>query len=122
MKFDLKNLSRKELEKLQRDVSKALERVGEQEKKAALDAAEKAARAHGFSLKELTGAKTAGAAAQKPPASKPAGKKSGDGRAKVAPKFRNPADPEQTWSGRGRKPKWVEAHIAAGGSMDDVRL
>jgi DNA-binding protein H-NS len=41
---------------------------------------------------------------------------------KVAPKYRNPANAEETWAGRGRKPKWVEAHLAAGGSMDDVKI
>ena len=55
MKFDLKNMSRKELEKLKGDIEKALEKVGEREMKAALEAAEKAAAAHGFSLSQLTG-------------------------------------------------------------------
>jgi DNA-binding protein H-NS len=27
----------------------------------------------------------------------------------VAPKYRNPADPGQTWSGRGKKPGWFVA-------------
>lgn len=31
-----------------------------------------------------------------------AGKKSS-----VAPKYRNPANPEQTWSGRGKRPHWL---------------
>jgi DNA-binding protein H-NS len=25
-----------------------------------------------------------------------------------------------TWSGRGRKPKWVEDHVAKGGKLDDL--
>ena len=35
---------------------------------------------------------------------KAAGKKGGKGS--VAPKYRDPADPTQTWSGRGRQPIW----------------
>jgi len=26
---------------------------------------------------------------------------------KVPPKYQNPKNPDQTWTGRGRKPKWV---------------
>ncbi len=33
---------------------------------------------------------------------------------KVAPKYRNPANPEQTWTGRGVSPSWVQALKAAG--------
>lgn len=37
----------------------------------------------------------------------------GTGRSVVAAKFRDPAS-GQTWSGRGRLPKWLEAYQAAG--------
>ena len=50
MKFDLKALTRKELEKLRGDIEKALDKIADVEKKAALAAAEKAARAYGYSL------------------------------------------------------------------------
>ena len=37
----------------------------------------------------------------------------GKGRkGKVAPKYRNPKNPEETWVGRGRKPLWM---VKAGG-------
>lgn len=29
----------------------------------------------------------------------------------VAPKFRNPNDPSQTWTGRGKRPNWLTAII-----------
>ena len=103
MKPDLKNMSRKQLLKLQSDIEKALEKLADTEKRAALEAAEKAAKAHGYSLKDLTGVKPARSTAAKSPAKKPAANAK-DGRAKVAPKFRNPGNPEQTWSGRGRSP------------------
>ncbi|GGD46106.1 H-NS histone family protein [Sinisalibacter lacisalsi] len=120
MKFNLKDMKRRELEKLRGDVDKALDKLAQAEKKLALDAAKKAAKAHGFSLEELTGAKPASAARESAPARAPKAK--GDGRAKVAPKFRNPENPEQTWTGRGRAPKWVEAHIAQGGSKEDLAI
>jgi len=33
---------------------------------------------------------------------------SGDKRGTVAAKYRNPANPAQTWAGRGVKPAWIE--------------
>src|SRR6478609_10124334 len=33
---------------------------------------------------------------------------------KVAPKYRNPKDPSETWAGRGAMPRWMAAQIKAG--------
>lgn len=33
-------------------------------------------------------------------------------------KYANPADPTQTWTGRGRRPKWVNDLLAAGGDLE----
>lgn len=41
--------------------------------------------------------------------------------AETLPRYRNPADPGQTWSGRGRQPKWVAEALAAGKSLDQLR-
>lgn len=35
-------------------------------------------------------------------------------RATAAAKYRNPANPAQTWNGRGPKPKWFKEALAAG--------
>ena len=113
MKPSLKGMSRKDLEKLKADIDKALARVEIEEKKAARLAAEKAAKALGYSLDELRDVTLA---------KKPRTTKVKDGRAKVAPKYRNPNDAEQTWTGRGRKPKWVEAHLASGGTLEQVEI
>jgi DNA-binding protein H-NS len=40
---------------------------------------------------------------------------------KVAAKYRNPATGD-TWSGRGLKPKWMTAALAAGKSISDFAL
>jgi DNA-binding protein H-NS len=40
----------------------------------------------------------------------------------VLPKFRNPAQPFETWSGRGRQPHWVSELLAGGASLDDCRI
>ncbi len=118
MKAELKQMTRKQLEKLRNDVDNALKALDLKDKKAALKAAEAAAKAHGFKLAELTGK----AAAETTAPRAPRAKKKGDGRAKVAPKFRNPNNPDQTWSGRGRAPGWMVAHLEAGGQKDDFAI
>ena len=40
---------------------------------------------------------------------------------KVAPKYRDP-DTGDTWSGRGRKPRWLEAKIEAGYTLEDLKV
>jgi DNA-binding protein H-NS len=45
-----------------------------------------------------------------------------DRRAKVAPKYRNPADVSETWAGRGVKPKWMQALLAQGRSMEEFKI
>jgi DNA-binding protein H-NS len=45
-----------------------------------------------------------------------------DRRRAVTAKYRNPDNPKETWAGRGRKPKWVEARLASGSSLDDLLI
>jgi DNA-binding protein H-NS len=39
----------------------------------------------------------------------------------VAPKYQN-SDGSMTWTGRGKHPKWVNDHLSAGGSLDDLLI
>lgn len=39
-----------------------------------------------------------------------------------APAFRNPDNPFETWTGRGRKPGWVRAHLSAGKTLADLAI
>jgi DNA-binding protein H-NS len=41
---------------------------------------------------------------------------------KVYPKFRNPEAPHQTWSGRGKQPRWMRKLLAQGVSMKDLSI
>lgn len=102
MKYNLKDLNRKELEKFRADIDKALTKVSAREMKVARAAAEKAAAAHGFSLADIAG----GAAAPR--------KKAAKAKTTSVPKFRNPKNADQTWTGKGRQPDWYKAAIAAG--------
>ncbi|TMJ54500.1 MAG: H-NS histone family protein [Alphaproteobacteria bacterium] len=38
---------------------------------------------------------------------------------KVFPKYRNPQTPHETWSGRGKQPRWLAAAIKTGRKMED---
>ena len=40
----------------------------------------------------------------------------------VKAKYVNPEDTEQTWSGRGRKPKWATKHVKDGGKLTDLLI
>jgi DNA-binding protein H-NS len=39
---------------------------------------------------------------------------------KVHPKYKNPERPSETWSGRGKQPRWVAAYIRTGKKVDDL--
>jgi DNA-binding protein H-NS len=40
----------------------------------------------------------------------------------VAPKYRNPERPSETWAGRGKTPRWLTAHLKSGKRIDDFRI
>jgi|SRR5258707_2673785 DNA-binding protein H-NS len=41
---------------------------------------------------------------------------------KVHPKFRNPEPPHQTWSGRGKQPRWMTKLLQTGRTVEDLRI
>ncbi len=41
---------------------------------------------------------------------------------KVAPKYRNPADSNQAWTGRGVSPKWIQALVESGRDKSDFLI
>jgi DNA-binding protein H-NS len=107
--MDINTLNRKELEQLRGDVERALETVSKRELKAARDAAAKAAAEYGYSLAELTEGI--------------ASKKGKYGPATRSPaKFANPADPTQTWTGKGRQPNWYRAELEKGTDPSTLEL
>ncbi len=40
----------------------------------------------------------------------------------VLPKFRNPEQPDETWAGRGKQPKWLTKQLKSGKRMDDFLI
>jgi DNA-binding protein H-NS len=41
---------------------------------------------------------------------------------RVLPKYINPAQPGQTWAGRGKQPRWLTAELRSGKKLDDFRI
>ncbi|NBC89021.1 MAG: H-NS histone family protein [Alphaproteobacteria bacterium] len=111
MKIDVDKMSREELNDLRARVDAALETLAEREREAAFREAEEVAKKHGYSLNDLVGPAGRRGRAR-------GGKASG---AKNPPKFRNPENPKQTWSGRGRKPQWIK-DAEAEGKLDKMRI
>jgi DNA-binding protein H-NS len=46
----------------------------------------------------------------------------GGARGAVAPKYRNPENPSETWAGRGLKPRWLEAALKSGKKLEDFSI
>ena len=74
----------------------------------------------GLTADDITKALNSGKAAKAGKAPKAAKKGALVGK-KVAPKYRNPANPEQTWTGRGVSPTWVQA-LKAAGTLDSALI
>jgi DNA-binding protein H-NS len=43
-------------------------------------------------------------------------------RGEVAPKYRNPDNPAETWAGRGLKPRWLAAALKTGKRLEDFSI
>ncbi|MDX1655272.1 MAG: H-NS histone family protein, partial [Candidatus Competibacteraceae bacterium] len=37
-------------------------------------------------------------------------------------KYRNPADPTQTWSGKGKRPNWLNEALTQGHKLEEFSL
>jgi len=109
------------LEKEKAKIEKAIQSKEGKERKRALADVTAAAKKNGFDVKELLAdlGIGVGSTEKKVRSKKVAGRRR---TGKVAPKYRNPDDPKVTWSGRGRKPKWIEAEIAKNGSPDKLAI
>ena len=105
MAVDIKNLNHNQLNEL---IAKAQTRQTELRREQVSTVRDKVnalIKAEGFTFDDLFGARA--------PKSRRAG-------TTVAPKYRNPDDAEQTWSGRGKRPRWFNEALAAGKKESDL--
>lgn len=75
----------------------------------------------GWTFEELYGKSGGGSSAPAAPKKprKAAAKRSGG---KVPPKYRNPANEKETWTGRGRPPRWLAGELAAGRKLEEFLI
>ncbi|HDS0925080.1 TPA: H-NS histone family protein [Stenotrophomonas maltophilia] len=122
MSIDLSGLSAKELGALIKNAKKQQTIVAKRPAITKVRAQlTKLAKANGYTLEEVAGVAApargrAGKAATAAPAK--AVRKLG----KVAPKYRNPANPKETWTGRGKQPRWLAAHTTKGKKLEDFLI
>ncbi|MCW5581026.1 MAG: H-NS histone family protein [Luteimonas sp.] len=126
MAIDLNALSPRELDAL---ISAAKQRKTTLKKRKPIAAIRKRivdfATAEGYSIAELFGgkvsAKTAARATGRGGAAKKAATK-GRKLGKVPPKYRNPAKASETWTGRGRQPRWLAEQVRKGKKPEDFLI
>lgn len=113
MSIDLSGLSVSELEKLIDSAKARIEVVKRQKFSELRRSLESQAREAGFDVYELF----SGGRSTKPAAPAAEGSKR-----PVAPKYRNPGNHLQTWTGRGKQPHWVRDALAAGKNLDELAI
>lgn len=103
--MELSNLSVSQLQDLQQQIPAELKRREAQEKVAVLNEVRALAKARGYAIEDLL--------------TKEVKVKASSGN-KVKVKYRHPENAELEWTGRGRKPKWVEAWLATGAAIEQL--
>jgi DNA-binding protein H-NS len=122
MSIDLEGLSAKELEAV---IARAKKRKEALSKRKPIAVVRKKlvalAKADGYTIAELFGDAAYAGAQPAPPVR---ARKSTKGRTlgKVAPKYRNPENPKETWSGRGMQPRWLAEQVRRGKSPADFLI
>lgn len=126
MAIDLSALSPRELQKLIENANRERKR---KEKRAPIGAVRKKltkmAVAEGYTLMELFGLPAQPRAATRvagPSAPKRGSTRKSTAGTKVPAKYRNPDNPAQTWSGRGKHPKWMTEAMAHGRKPEDFLI
>jgi DNA-binding protein H-NS len=99
MAKDPEKMSLKELQEFELKLQKAKAGVQERSRSALKEKLEAIAAEAGFKIGDLFGGR------------------GGKGR-KVAAKYANPDNASETWSGRGRKPRWLAAKLKAGDKQE----
>ncbi len=109
---DVSKLSYSELQKLVTEAQERLEAKREEEIKVLADAYAKKVQAAGFSIEEAIEALHP----YLPQRSR--GKTKNPGQVK----YRDPANPANTYGGKGKRPGWLKAYLEAGKSMEDFAV
>jgi DNA-binding protein H-NS len=99
----LDRMSYKDLQELELKVKKAKASAQDRTRNELREKLEAMAAAQGFKIADLFGGR------------------GGKGR-KVAAKYVNPDDAAETWTGRGRKPRWLSAKLKDGDKIEKLLI
>jgi len=100
--IDLSKLSLEELQSLARDIEMEVLGRREADRERVLNQMRELAGSLGMTLEEVVR------------------REKGRGVVSVPVKYRNPGNPIQTWSGRGKRPAWVNEALASGMTLEDL--
>ena len=106
--IDLQTLSDDELNALIDKSREILQSRKETQRKEAIDEIQRLAAEHGLNVDIKQRA--------------PRGRRPRKSNEPRAPKYRNPDDPQQTWSGIGPKPKWLKDSLAEGIALKELEI
>jgi DNA-binding protein H-NS len=99
--IDLSKLSLDELQALARDIETEVVSRREADRERVLDQMRELAGSLGMTLEEVVRGQKVKVLS-------------------VPVKYRNPTNPIQTWSGRGKRPAWVNEALASGVTLEDL--
>ncbi len=119
-------LRKRELAETIANIKKAIQAFGLTAQDLGLSGGGKSAGRRGRPAGVKAGAKKRGRPAGKKSAAKKAGRKTAkkgalDKRSVVAPKYRNSSTGD-TWTGRGKQPKWLAAALKSGKKLEDFKI
>ncbi|THF61581.1 H-NS histone family protein [Pseudothauera rhizosphaerae] len=122
--MELSTLSLTELRRLQGKVETEIRRRSDTARRDLLKKIQKLAAEEGLSLSDVL---QSGTAEKKAKPAAPKTRRAAKGAAKkpvarVPAKYRHPEDAALTWSGRGRKPLWVERWLAEGKALEALLI
>ena len=101
--INLYSYSMSELQALARDIEVELRRRGDEERKRVLVQMKDLAASVDMTLDDFIAY-------------------SSSKKTKGEPKYQNPDNPRQTWTGRGKRPSWIKAVLEQGGSLEDMLI
>ncbi|MDO5610683.1 MAG: H-NS histone family protein [Pseudomonadota bacterium] len=115
--MDINNLNNKELADLIKEAQKRKRVLAKRKPiNQVRGAVNKIVRGSGYTFEELFGAAKSKAAAPGRP------RKAAKKVSRVEPKYADPANGGQTWSGRGKRPRWLAAYVDQGRNLDEFLI
>jgi DNA-binding protein H-NS len=106
MGIDLKNLSSHELAQVIENAQNALAEKQKNERRAVVAKIKELADSIGITVSFQEGQRAV----------------SSRKGSKVAAKYRNPQNPSETWTGRGVRPRWLQAQLDSGRNIEDFKI